>query len=176
MVAAAPDVLSPLSLILESVLKADQQMMERTKTKILSALISVLQIQGLHGQTRFRRLIFNLRCPFVSDLPLNFFCPPGGDNSQLPQLLLSVCETVKDEVLILTDISGHLNQCEGAEDEDSMETDSPRSSQKDQRDGVRRLQNRLETVLSGTRTTVGSSGSVLHTHFEHNTQKCCRCV
>uniref|UniRef100_H3DN37 Nucleoporin NUP188 n=2 Tax=Tetraodon nigroviridis TaxID=99883 RepID=H3DN37_TETNG len=107
-IVTAPDVLSPLSLILESVLKADQQMMERTKTKILSALISVLQIQGLHG----------------------------GDSAQLPQLLLSVCETVKDEVLALIDITGHLSQCDGAEDEDSMETDCPRGSQKDQRDGV----------------------------------------
>ncbi|XP_011602933.2 nucleoporin NUP188 homolog [Takifugu rubripes] len=107
-VATAPDVLSPLSLILESVLKADQQMMERTKTKILSGLISVLQIQGLNG----------------------------GDISQLPQLLSSVCETVKDEVLTLIDITGRLNQSDGPEDEESMETDSPRSSQKDQRDGV----------------------------------------
>lgn len=48
-VATAPDILSPLSLILESVLQADQQMMERTKAKIFSALISVLQIQGLNG-------------------------------------------------------------------------------------------------------------------------------
>ncbi|CAG12436.1 unnamed protein product, partial [Tetraodon nigroviridis] len=98
-IVTASDVPSPLSLILESVLKADQQMMERTKTQILSALISVLQIQGLHG----------------------------GDNAQLPQLLLSVCETVKDEVLTLIDITGHLSQCDGAEDEDSMETDCPRS-------------------------------------------------
>lgn len=51
MVATAPDILSPLSLILESVLQADQQMMERTKAKIFSALISVLQIQGLNGKT-----------------------------------------------------------------------------------------------------------------------------
>lgn len=49
-VATAPDILSPLSLILESVLQADQQMMERTKAKIFSALISVLQIQGLNGE------------------------------------------------------------------------------------------------------------------------------
>lgn len=48
-VSAAPDVLCPLSLILESVLQADQQMMERTKAKIFSALISVLQIQGFNG-------------------------------------------------------------------------------------------------------------------------------
>lgn len=46
MVATAPDILSPLSLILESVLQADQLMMERTKAKIFSALISVLHIQG----------------------------------------------------------------------------------------------------------------------------------
>lgn len=50
MVASAPDILSPLSLILESVLQADQQLMERTKAKIFSALISVLQIQGLDGK------------------------------------------------------------------------------------------------------------------------------
>lgn len=52
-VAGAPDILSPLSLILESVLQADQQMMERTKAKIFSALISVLQIQDLNGKRCF---------------------------------------------------------------------------------------------------------------------------
>ncbi|XP_039470852.1 nucleoporin NUP188 [Oreochromis aureus] len=108
-VASAPDILSPLSLILESVLQADQQLMERTKAKIFSALISVLQIQGLDG----------------------------GDISQLPQLLLSVCETVKDEALALIDNMRHTSQLgDTAEDEDSMETDSPRGPQKDQRDGV----------------------------------------
>ncbi|KAI3362181.1 hypothetical protein L3Q82_012508, partial [Scortum barcoo] len=108
-VATAPDILSPLSLILESVLQADQQMMERTKAKIFSALISVLQIQGLNG----------------------------GDISQLPQLLLSVCETVKDEALALIDNTRHMSQIgDMVEDEDSMETDSPRGPQKDQRDGV----------------------------------------
>lgn len=52
MVATTPDILSPLSLILECVLQVDQEMMERTKAKILSALISVLQIQGLNGTRR----------------------------------------------------------------------------------------------------------------------------
>uniref|UniRef100_A0A8D3CMI6 Nucleoporin NUP188 n=1 Tax=Scophthalmus maximus TaxID=52904 RepID=A0A8D3CMI6_SCOMX len=105
----APDILSPLSLILESVLQADQQMMERTKAKIFSALISVLQIQGLNG----------------------------GDISQLPQLLLSVCETVKDEALALIDNTHHTIQMgDAVEDEDSMETESARGPQKDQRDGV----------------------------------------
>uniref|UniRef100_A0A672I973 Nucleoporin NUP188 n=1 Tax=Salarias fasciatus TaxID=181472 RepID=A0A672I973_SALFA len=104
---SAPDILSPLSLILESVLQADQQLMERTKAKVFSALISVLQIQGLN------------------------------DISQLPQLLLSVCETVKDEALALIDSTRHMSQAgDAAEDEDSMETDSPRGPQKDQRDGV----------------------------------------
>uniref|UniRef100_A0A673AHV7 Nucleoporin NUP188 n=1 Tax=Sphaeramia orbicularis TaxID=375764 RepID=A0A673AHV7_9TELE len=105
----SPDILCPLSLILECVLQADQQMMERTKAKIFSALISVLQIQGLNG----------------------------GEISQLPQLLLSVCETVKDEALALIDNTRHMNQMgDTVEDEDSMETDSPRGQQKDQRDGV----------------------------------------
>uniref|UniRef100_A0A673AKW3 Nucleoporin NUP188 n=1 Tax=Sphaeramia orbicularis TaxID=375764 RepID=A0A673AKW3_9TELE len=98
----SPDILCPLSLILECVLQADQQMMERTKAKIFSALISV---------------------------EINI--------SQLPQLLLSVCETVKDEALALIDNTRHMNQMgDTVEDEDSMETDSPRGQQKDQRDGV----------------------------------------
>lgn len=64
-------------------------------------------------------------------------CPLGGDISQLPQLLLCVCETVKDEAVALRDSTRLLNQTgSAAEDEDSMETDCPRSSQRDQRDGV----------------------------------------
>ncbi|KAK0132054.1 Nucleoporin NUP188 [Merluccius polli] len=107
--ATAPDILTPLALILESVLQADQQLMERTKAKIFSALISVLQIQGLNGR----------------EIP------------QLPQLLLCVCDTVKDEALSLMDSTHHLTpQGDATEDRDSMETDSPRSLQKDQRDGV----------------------------------------
>lgn len=55
----------------------------------------------------------------------------------MPQLLLSVCETVKDEALALIDNTRHMRQSgNAAEDEDSMETDSPRGSQKDQKDGV----------------------------------------
>ncbi|KAG7268203.1 hypothetical protein CRUP_022892 [Coryphaenoides rupestris] len=81
-VATAPDILTPLALILESVLQADQQLMERTKP-VISALISVLQIQdSTHPPPR----------------------APGGDGA--------------------------------ADDRDNMETDSPRSPQKDQRDGV----------------------------------------
>lgn len=65
------------------------------------------------------------------------FCQLGGEISQLPQLLLSVCETVKDEALSLIDNTRHMSQTGDAlEDEDSMETDSPRNLQKDQRDGV----------------------------------------
>ncbi|KAL0965157.1 hypothetical protein UPYG_G00277510 [Umbra pygmaea] len=108
-VATAPDILSPLSLILESVLKADQLPMEKTKAKVFSALISALQIQGLNG----------------------------GEISQLPQLLLCVCETVQDEALALIDSTHHIAQGGGVlEDKDSMETDAIRSVQKDQRDGV----------------------------------------
>ncbi|XP_021446070.1 nucleoporin NUP188 homolog [Oncorhynchus mykiss] len=45
-VATTSDVLFPLSLILESVLQTDQQLMAKTKA---SALISALQMQGLDG-------------------------------------------------------------------------------------------------------------------------------
>ncbi|XP_077441677.1 nucleoporin NUP188 isoform X2 [Vanacampus margaritifer] len=108
-VATAPDILPPLSLMLECVLQADQQTMERTKAKILSALISVLQIQGING----------------------------GDVSQLRQLLSSVCETVKDEALSLMDSTRHAQRsAQPADDDDSMETDCPRGPHKDQRDGV----------------------------------------
>lgn len=143
MVATAPDILSPLSLILESVLQADQQMMERTKAKIFSALISVLQIQGLNGKRRVRLLLSvfesNVAVVCSSDSCLRQL---GGDISQLPQLLLSVCETVKDEALALIDNTRHMSQTgDMAEDEDSMETDSPRGPQKDQRDGVSRGRN-----------------------------------
>ena len=68
-------------------------------------------------------------------------CQIGGDISQLPQLLLSVCETVKDEALALIDNTRHMSQMgDTVEDEDSMETDSFRGPQKDQRDGVSRGQ------------------------------------
>ncbi|XP_036384305.1 nucleoporin NUP188 homolog [Megalops cyprinoides] len=109
-VASAPDVLPPLSLILENILQADQQLIERTKAKVFSALISVLQIQGLSS----------------------------GEISQLPQLLLCVCETVQDEALALMDSTRHTALIgDIPEDKDSMETDStPRNLHQDQRDGV----------------------------------------
>lgn len=48
-----------------------------------------------------------------------------------------MCETVKDEALALIDNTRHVSQMgDVPEDEDSMETDSPRNLQKDQRDGV----------------------------------------
>uniref|UniRef100_A0AAR2JL73 Nucleoporin NUP188 n=1 Tax=Pygocentrus nattereri TaxID=42514 RepID=A0AAR2JL73_PYGNA len=99
-----PALLPPLSLMLENVLQADQQLMERTKAKLFSALISALHIQG-------------------------------GEITQLPQLLLCVCETVQDEAVALIDSTRHITQKSDAQ-EDSMETDTPRSVQKDQRDSV----------------------------------------
>ncbi len=48
---SAPALLPPLSLMMESVLHAEQQLADRTKAKLLSALILALQIQGLNGQS-----------------------------------------------------------------------------------------------------------------------------
>ncbi|XP_057675073.1 nucleoporin NUP188 [Corythoichthys intestinalis] len=109
-VAGAPDILSPLSLMLESVLQADPQMIERTKAKLLSALISALQIQGLDS----------------------------GEVSQLPQLLAAVCETAKDQALALMNSTRHTRRAvePTEEDDESMETDFPLGPQKDERDGV----------------------------------------
>lgn len=59
----------------------------------------------------------------------------GGEITQLPQLLLCVCETVQDEAMALIDSTRHMIQ-KGDIQEDSMETDAPRSVQKDQRDSV----------------------------------------
>ncbi|KTG42314.1 hypothetical protein cypCar_00032850 [Cyprinus carpio] len=103
---SAPALLPPLSLMLESVLHAEQQLTDRTKAKLLSALILALQNQGLNG----------------------------GEITQLPQLLLCVCEMVQDEALALIDSTRHTIQ-RGDVQEDSMETDSPHF-QKDQQDSV----------------------------------------
>uniref|UniRef100_A0A8C1H8N0 Nucleoporin NUP188 n=1 Tax=Cyprinus carpio carpio TaxID=630221 RepID=A0A8C1H8N0_CYPCA len=103
---SAPALLPPLSLMLESVLHAEQQLTDRTKAKLLSALILALQNQGLNGQSI----------------------------TQLPQLLLCVCEMVQDEALALIDSTRHTIQ-RGDVQEDSMETDSPHF-QKDQQDSV----------------------------------------
>uniref|UniRef100_A0A8C1BGM7 Nucleoporin NUP188 n=1 Tax=Cyprinus carpio carpio TaxID=630221 RepID=A0A8C1BGM7_CYPCA len=103
---SAPALLPPLSLMMESVLHAEQQLTDRTKAKLLSALILALQIQGLNG----------------------------GEITQLPQLLFCVCEMVQDEALALIDSTRHTIQ-RGDVQEDSMETDSPHI-QKDQQDSV----------------------------------------
>ncbi|XP_055035112.2 nucleoporin NUP188 [Misgurnus anguillicaudatus] len=102
---SAPALLPPLSLMLENVLHAEQKLMDQTKAKLLSALILALQAQGLNG----------------------------GEITQLPQMLLCVCEMVQDESLALIDSTRHMIQ-RGDSQEDSMETDSP--IQKDQQDSV----------------------------------------
>lgn len=56
MLVTAPALLPPLSLMLESVVQADQQLMERTKAKLFSALISALHIQGLNGEVASDRV------------------------------------------------------------------------------------------------------------------------
>jgi hypothetical protein len=50
--------LSPLSLILESVLQTDQQLMAKTKAKVFSALMSVLQMLGLDGMEGNNRCVY----------------------------------------------------------------------------------------------------------------------
>ncbi|GAB1286188.1 Nucleoporin NUP188 [Apodemus speciosus] len=107
---AVDKILGPLTEVLEGVLQADQQLMEKTKAKVFSAFITVLQMKELR----------------VSDIP------------QYSQLVLNVCETLQEEVIALFDQTRHsLASGGGAEDKDSMETDDcPRARHKDQRDGT----------------------------------------
>lgn len=43
-------IINSLTQILEGVLQADQQMMEKTKAKVFSALITVLQMKEMKGE------------------------------------------------------------------------------------------------------------------------------
>nr|KAF6315077.1 nucleoporin 188 [Myotis myotis] len=104
------EMLAPLTEILEGVLQADRQLMEKTKAKVFSAFITVLQMKEMR----------------VSDIP------------QYSQLVLNVCETLQEEVIALFDQTRHsLASGSATEDKDSMETDDcSRPRHKDQRDGV----------------------------------------
>ena len=44
------EILRPLTEILEGVLQADQQLMEKTKAKVFSAFITVLQMKEMRGE------------------------------------------------------------------------------------------------------------------------------
>ncbi|XP_036272111.1 nucleoporin NUP188 isoform X4 [Pipistrellus kuhlii] len=103
------EMLAPLTEILEGVLQADRQLMEKTKAKVFSAFITVLQMKEMG----------------VSDIP------------QYSQLVLNVCETLQEEVIALFDQTRHsLASGSAMEDKDSMETDDcSRPRHKDQRDG-----------------------------------------
>ncbi|XP_040261568.1 nucleoporin NUP188 isoform X1 [Bufo bufo] len=104
------DILKSLARILEGVLQAEKQQMEKAKARIFSALICVLEMKPMKA----------------SNIP------------QYQQLVLSVCENLQDEVMSLIDETRHgLTTGDGAEDKDSMDTDDmPRTRHKDQRDTV----------------------------------------
>ncbi|KAJ7308507.1 hypothetical protein JRQ81_009075 [Phrynocephalus forsythii] len=103
-------ILSSLTQILDGVLQADPRMMEKTKAKVFSSLITVLQMKEMKAR----------------EIP------------QYSELVLSVCETLQEEFVALFDQTRHcLTSGEAAEDKDSMETDdASRHKQKDQRDGM----------------------------------------
>ncbi|XP_078502398.1 nucleoporin NUP188 isoform X2 [Lissotriton helveticus] len=107
---SARDILPSLVQILEGALQADPQLMEKTKAKVLAALLTVLQMRQLRAR----------------EIP------------RYSQLLLSLCETLQDEAVALLDQTRHeLSTEEATEDKDSMETDDgQRLKHKDQRDGV----------------------------------------
>ncbi|GCB67535.1 hypothetical protein scyTo_0000744 [Scyliorhinus torazame] len=105
-------ILDPLDQILESLSQSNQYFMEKTKAKIFSAIITTLQIKRLKA----------------------------SDISQYSQMLLTVCETIHNEAIVLFDQTRHALTTGDAglpDDKDSMETDcAPRLQHKDQKDGV----------------------------------------
>lgn len=68
-------------------------------------------------------------------------CVTVNEIPQYSQLVLSVCETLQDEVIALFDQTRHsLTLGDATDDKDSMETDdASRVKHKDQRDGVKDL-------------------------------------
>ncbi|KAM9326170.1 nucleoporin NUP188 [Gastrophryne carolinensis] len=104
------NILKSLVKILEGVLQADEQLMEKTKALVFSALISVLEVKQIKA----------------------------GEIPQYKELVLSVCDNLQEEVVLLIDQTRQgLTSGDGNEDKDSMETeDAPRTKHKDQRDGV----------------------------------------
>lgn len=48
------EILAPLTEILEGVLQADRQLMEKTKAKVFSAFITVLQMKEMRGEGQRR--------------------------------------------------------------------------------------------------------------------------
>jgi hypothetical protein len=77
---AVEKILGPLTEILEGVLQADQQLMEKTKAKVFSAFITVLQMKELRGEPQLQlgRGIFTpgvLYFPLPLPLPLGTLLP-----------------------------------------------------------------------------------------------------
>lgn len=70
-------------------------------------------------------------------------CVAVNEIPQYSQLVLSVCETLQDEVIALFDQTRHsLTLGDATDDKDSMETDdASRVKHKDQRDGVKSQKN-----------------------------------
>ncbi|KAL7980853.1 hypothetical protein Chor_002007 [Crotalus horridus] len=90
------EITNSLTQILDGVLQADQQMMEKTKAKVFSALVTVLQMK----ETK------------ASEIP------------HYSQLVLSVCETLQEEFIALFGHTRRcLSTGDALEDKDSMDTD-----------------------------------------------------
>lgn len=89
-------------------------------------------------------------CKIISISDMKFYCCRFyatfvifclvSDFPQYSQMLLTVCETIHNEAIVLLDQTHHALTTDSAlfDDKDSMETDcAPRLQHKDQKDGVR---------------------------------------
>lgn len=96
---AVDKILGPLTEVLEGVLQADQQLMEKTKAKVFSAFITVLQMKELRGehqlltQGRTHALPVRLEISVLGFLPQDALFPiiPSAPSSMTPFLLVLDC-------------------------------------------------------------------------------------
>lgn len=74
------EILGPLTEILEGVLQADRQLMEKTKAKVFSAFITVLQMKEMRGEEQSGvRMVVSCPCR----QPGQAWLPPAQSQRQL---------------------------------------------------------------------------------------------
>lgn len=72
---AVDKILGPLTEVLEGVLQADQQLMEKTKAKVFSAFVTVLQMKELRGEHQLLTQAHTCAACETRDFSVGVFTP-----------------------------------------------------------------------------------------------------
>lgn len=72
---AVDKILGPLTEVLEGVLQADQQLMEKTKAKVFSAFVTVLQMKELRGEHQLLTQAHTHALPVRLEISVSGFLP-----------------------------------------------------------------------------------------------------